>query len=320
MINPTRAALVAAVIAVGGFAAGLSAPPAAAQQNAPAVIFESLMDSYFGDDDGYVSLGTYDLAFAPDGPAKALVGLVNANGDVLAQFPVYPDYKLREGVFARMQVVGPADIQLTEPGLYTLVFVFDGKPISRFPFLLKQTGDGADPYNPTKTYAFDGYWRTLAHITTGTYKDESIPLVTIWLGGPDMAAPDTFQDFFMATLTRDGALVAHSKRQTSNFGNGHFEPREVTLYQPHDEKQSPNAVPLTMTELLVDGEYRLAVTRASDDAPLRDFKFTVAGGKIQPLPRTQLGFDPATDFIVPRVTKKGSTAYEFVEAIWIGSE
>ena len=167
---------------------------------------------------------------------------------------------------------------------------------------------------------FDGYWRQLAHVTTGSFKGEPIPVVSLWLGGLDMPAPDTFQEYFVAELSRDAALVAHSKRQTSFYSNGHFKRREVTLYRPHEVKQEPNAVPLTMKELLVDGQYDLKVARASDGAPLRHFKFTVAGGKIQPLARSQLGFDPAIDFIAPRVVKKGSTAFEFVEAIWIGSQ
>ena len=307
-------------IVVCCFAAAFTALPAAAQQNPPAVVFEDLMDNYFGDDDGLVSFGAYDLVFAPEGPAKSVVALVDEKGTVLSSYKVFPDYKAREGVFARMQVEGPADYQLTEPGVYGVVFLFDGKPITRFPFILKQSGDGADPYNPKKTYVFDGYWRQLAHVTTSSYKGEPIPIVSLWLGGLDMSAPDTFQEYFVASLLRDGALVAHSKRQTSFYSNGHFKRREATLYQPHDEKQAPNAVPLTMKELLVDGSYDLKVARASDGAPLRHFKFTVAGGKIQPLARTQLGFEPAIDFIVPRVLKKGSTGFEFVEAIWIGSQ
>lgn len=293
---------------------------AIAQQYSPAVIFESMMDSFFGDTNGIVVFGDYDLAFAPEGPANAIVGLVDSNNNVLAQYNIFPDYRVREGVFARMMVQGPADVHLTEPGRYTMIFVFNGEPISRFPFLLRQTGDGEDPFDPEKTYAFDGYWRTLAHITTGSFKDEPIPVFSMWLGGLDMPAPDTFQEFYVANLYRDGALVAHSKNQTSFFSNGHFERREMILYHPHDEKQAPNAQPLTMKEMLIDGTYVLDVARASDGAKLRKFLFSVADGEIQPLPRTQLGFDPAVDYMVPRVTKKGSTMFEFVEAIWIGGE
>lgn len=307
-------------LAMFGFLLVATAPPSQAQQNPPAVLFENLMDSYFGNDDGFVSFGDYDLVFAPEGPAQAVVGLVDKDGTVLGQFPAFADYKRREGVFARLQIQGPADIQLSEPGLYTMVFVLDGKPITRFPFLLKQTSGGDDPFDPQKTYAFDGFWRSLAHITSGSQQGETIPVVSLWLGGLDMPAPDTFQAFFEARLYRDGTLLAHSRRETSSYSNGHFQRQEVLLYQPHEPKQSPNSVVFTMAEMQIDGQYELKVTRSEDDAPLRVFKFTVADGKIQPLTRSQLGFDPAVDFIVPRVTKKGSTGYEFVEAIWIGSE
>ena len=291
-----------------------------AQENPPAVIFEGLMDSYFGQDDGFVVFGDYDIAFAPEGQVDAIVGVVNSDGEVLAQFPFYPDYKIREGVFGRIQVVGPADIQLTEPGLYTMVFVMDGEPITRFPFLLEQSGDGSDPFDPEKTYVFDGYWRTLAHITTGSVNDQPIPIFSVWLGGIDMSSPDTFQEFFEADLLRDGVLVAHAKKQTSSYGNGQFGRQEVIIYQPHDEKQAPNAIAFTMADMSVDGSYELNVSRVSDGAQLRSFRFEVSGGEIVPLPRTQLGYEPAPDYIVPRVTRKGSTVYEFEEVIWIATE
>lgn len=316
-----RALSIAVLVALAAtmLAAGTTAKPALAQDYAPAVDFEDLMDSYFGDDDGYVSFGKYDLAFPPEGKARAIVGLVNAAGEVIAQYPIFEDYAIREGVFAKMAVQGPAGVQLTEPGIYTIVFVFDGKPITRFPFALKQAGNGADPFAPDKTYAFDGYWRTLAYFTYGSFKDEPIPVLSVWLGGPDMTDPTNHEEFFKASLHRDGELLAHSKRNTSAFNSGHFEREEVLLFHPHEVKQSPNATYFTVKEL-VDGDYELKVSREADDALLRHFKFTVAEGKIQQIPRARLGYEPAVDFILPRVTKKGSTGYEFVEAIWIGSE
>jgi hypothetical protein len=310
----------AIALLVVGWTAAAAAAPAVAQENQPAVIFEGLMDSYYGENDGLVSLDAYDLVFAPEGEVNAVVGVVNANGDVLAQFAVYPDYKVRDGVFGRVQVVGPADIQITEPGLYTLVFVVDGQAVTRFPFLVQQSGDGSDPYDPQKTYVFDGYWRTLAHITVDNINDEPRPVFTVWFMPVDLPAPDAFQVLFDAELYRDGALVAHAKKQTSSFGVGDFGREEILLYQPHEVKEEPNAIALTMADLMTDGQYELKVTRSEDGAALRDFTFTVADGQIVPLPRTQLGFEPATDFIAPRVLRKGSTVYEFEDAIWIAGE
>ena len=311
-----RAIAAALVVWVGvGFA-----PTTMAQDHPPAVIFEGLMDNFFGQDNGLVVFGTYDIAFAPVGQIDAIVGVVNSDGEVMAQFPFFPDYKIHEGVFGRIQVVGPADVQLTEPGIYTMVFVVDGEPITRFPFLLEQTGDGSDPFDPEKTYAFDGYWRTLAHITTGSVNDQPIPIFSIWLGGVDMPTPDTFQEYFAAELMRDGVLIAHAQKQTSSYSNGQFRRQEVTIYHPHEENQAHNAIAFTMADMSVDGSYELNISRQSDGAPLRSYRFSVSGGEIVPLPRTQLGFEPASDYIVPRVTRKGSTIYEFEEVIWIASE
>jgi hypothetical protein len=305
--------IAAACVAVG---AGILAHPGQAQ-NPPAVVFESMMDSYFDNTSGYVSFVNYDIAFPPKGPAKGIVGILDAKGKVLTQHRFLERYKVRNGVFGRVLVTGTPGIKLTNPGRYIMVFAMNGKPISRFPFTLKQTGGGNDPFNPKKTYAFDGPWRNLAHITQGSWKKQPIPVFSVWLGGLDMAKPGTFQAYFFARLLRGGKVVAHSKRQTSFYSGGHFKRRKFNLYRPHTVKQEPNAIPFTMKELLKDGDYELRLTRKSDGAKLRSYKISVAKGKFRILKRTKLGYKPAHDYIVPRVTKKGSTAYEFVKAIWI---
>ena len=94
---------------------GLFIAPAAAQDHPPAVVYESLMDSYFDDESGLISFSTFDLAFAPETAENIVVGVLNSSGEVLAQFSAYPDYKIKEGVFARFQVQRPADVQLSEP-------------------------------------------------------------------------------------------------------------------------------------------------------------------------------------------------------------
>ncbi len=300
-------------------ALSLGAGAAAAQDNPPAVLFEGMMETFFGDDNGLVVLGDYDVVFAPEGQVNAVVAIVDAEGTVLAQYPFYPDYGNRDGVFGRIKVQKPADVQLTEPGTYTMVFAMDGAAISRFPFVLKQTGAGDDPYNPVKTFAFDGHWRRLAHIRFGGSKENPIPKFTLWMGSLDMADPDTFQAFYLAVLLRDEEVVAHSKRQTSFYSGGHFERKEFSLYHPHEKSAEANARDFAMADL-ADGQYDLLIVRAEDRKPLRYFTFTVAQGEIQPLPQTQLGFEPASDFMVPRVRKRGSTGYEFEEVVWIGSK
>lgn len=307
-----------AIMAIGLTVASPARPAQA--QHAPAIVFESMMDSPFFTKTGIVSFTAYDVVFAPKGKANAQVGIIDAKGEVVAQFAFYPDYKLRTGVFARIQAKGPADVKLTKPGRYNMVFVMNNKAISRMPFTVIEKSAGNDPFNPGKTYAFDGYWRRLGYITAGGTKEKPIPEFWVWLGGLDMPNPDQFQEYFFAELVRGGKVVAHSKRRTGFYSGGHFKRRRFSLFRPHTVKQEPNAVFFTMKELMVDGDYELRITRRTDRKLLRNFRIVVAKGKFRTLKRTQLGYKPATDYIVPRVIKKGSTAYEFEKAIWIATE
>lgn len=284
--------------------------------NAPVIDFESIMNSYFDDTSGLISFTDFRVAFAPDPPFDGLVAVLDANGQIVGKHSFYPDYANREGVFATIRAQGPADITVTNPGIYTIVFVIENKPVTRFPVRLEQTSAGEDAFNPQKTYRFDGYWRTMAHITMSSWKDEPLPILTMWIGGKDLVEGTT-KDSYLAKLMRNGETVAHSKKILSRVAAGHFKSNFVTLYHPHTEKQSPNARPYTLNDWQVDGAYEIRVTRGSDGKMIRSYDFDVMDGKIQGLERSRLGYDPATDYVMPRVIKKNATSLEMIEAIWI---
>lgn len=314
---PARAPLRTAALLAALALPGLPAPAAA--QGAPAVDFESVLESYFDDESGLLSFTAFDLVLAPEGPCKLEVVVLDAASKELARHGSWDDYRWREGVFARVNMRGPADVQLEQPGVYTLVFLHDGTPITRFQFGLVQTGAGDDPYDPVKTWRFDGPWRMYGHITTHTsFKDERIPRFTVWLGGGDLAEGKD-RGMFLATLRRGDEVLAHSKRTTGHIGPGHFERTEFSLYHPHEAKASANAEVLRLTDL-ADGDYSLTLARQSDDAPLRDYRFAVKDGALVPHEKSAFGFEPAYDHIAPRVVKRGSNTYSHVEAIWMQSK
>ena len=299
-------------------ALALLGSPAAAQ-GTPSVDFESILESYFDDESGLLSFTEFDLVLAPEGPCQLEVVVLDASSKELARHAAWEDYRWREGVFARVNMRGPADVRLTEPGVYTLVFLHDGKPITRFQFGLVQTGAGDDPYDPVKTYRFDGPWRMYGHITTHTtFKDERVPRFAVWLGGGDLPEGKD-RGLFTATLRRGDELVAHSKSTQGHIGPGHFERTEVTLFHPHERRAEANAEVLRLADL-ADGEYALAITRQSDDVLLRDYRFSVKDGALVPHAKSAFGFDPAYDHIAPRVVKRGSNTYQHVEAVWMQSK
>lgn len=286
-------------------------------QYPPAIDFETIMNGFFADESGLINFGDYRLAFAPEPPFNGMVAVLDAEGNIVSQHKFFEDYANREGVFAVIRSVKPADVQLTKPGLYTIVFVANNQPITRFLVRLEQTSAGEDAFDPEKKFRFDGYWRTRAHITLRDHKDESFPELTMWLGGKDLPEGKN-GDLFFTILLRNGEVVAHSRRTTGHISGGHFEPKYVSLYHPHEKGKEVNAELFMLRDLqIANGEYEVSVTRQSDGVKIRSYDFDVVDGKIQEMPQSQLGYEPATDFILPRVQKKGSTILEMSKAIWI---
>ena len=286
-------------------------------QPTPVVVYESLLDDiYFDDENGLISFSELDIVFAPDELAGA-IAVVNAENTVVQSFPFRPEYRWREGVFGKARIVGPADVTLTEPGVYNIVAIIDGKPVSRLPVVLEQTSAGDDPFDPQPIYRYYGLWAVCAHLTMITNSnDETHPEVTFWAGGRDLPEGERGDGFF-ARLYRDGELIGHSRRTTGFISSGHYERKTTAIYEIHEPGKEVNSKRLLLDDWTRDGEYTLTVSRKEDDQLIRRFSFTAADGEIQPMPNTELGYGPGVDYMAPRATKKGSNRYEFVEVIWI---
>lgn len=307
MTRPIATALAAlTVLVTGAFA-----------QPTPVVAYESLLDDiYFDDESGLIRFTEFDVAFAPE-ELNGSIAVVNAENTVVQSFPFRDTYRYREGVFAKAQVVGPADVTLTEPGVYNIVAIIDGTPVSRLPVGLEQTSVGDDPFDPNPTYQYYGLWAVCGHLTMITNSsDETYPEVTFWAGGRDLPAGED-GDGFIARLYRDGELIGHSRRTTGFITSGHYERKTTTIYEPHEPGKEVNTKRLLIDDWTKDGEYTLTVSRKTDDQAVRRFTFNAVDGAIQQMPNTALDYEPGVDYMAPRTTKKGSNRYEFVEVIWI---
>ena len=300
-------------------AALLSAVVSAAPR--PAFTYQSMLNIYFDDTSGLIRIMDMDLAFAPEGQINAAVALVDANNTVVQSHKFYPDPRWRETVFARLVEVGPADFTPPAPGIYNVVFLVDGQPVSRLPVRMEETSAGDDPFNPQKTYGYSGMWQAYGFLTTHrTWKEEPFPELNLWLGVKDLAE-GARKDMFVASLTRDGKTIAHSRETLGHITNKHYQETRIDLYHPHTRQQIPNAQPFVLSDWTAnDGSYALLVNRRSDGQLLRRFEVVVEGGKIRQLAATELGFEPQVDYMVPRVIRPGANRYEFIEAIWLQSK
>ena len=301
--------------------AAASLPGTAAQaQQPPAFLFEPMLDIYFDDRSGLIAFhgSGFDLAFPPDEPLRAVIAVVDDSNTVVQSFPLRQHYQNRtgNGVIARTAMDGTAEITLTEPGVYNIVFMIDGQPVSRLPVALERVEVGDDPFDHDTVYSYFGLWQRYAHITQDTWKGEDWPLLTFWAGLRDFDEPG-HQLPFLVEMRRDGELVAHSKRTQGSIPHKHYQRVKAHLYHPHERRSAANAKPFLATEWARDGDYEIRVLRSSDGQVLRRFNYTAQGGEIQPLPETLPGHAPAIDYRPARVREKGSTGYDFIEAIWI---
>jgi len=292
-------------------------------QQSPAFLFEPMLDTYFDDRSGLIVFHAagYDLAFPPDEPLNAVIAVVDDTNTVVESFPFRQNYLNRtgNGVIARTAMDGTAEITLTDPGVYNLVWMIDREPVSRLPVALERVEIGDDPFERETVYRYFGLWQLYAHITNDTWKNENWPVLTFWAGIRDFDEP-AHQLRFFAEMKRDGEVVAHSKRTQGSIPYKHYQRVESKLYHPHDPKSSPNARPFLETDWKRDGSYEIEISRVNDGAVIRTFDFSVREGEIVPLPETRLGHEPAIDYRVPRVRDKSSTGYDFDEAIWIKAQ
>ncbi|MEM6756467.1 MAG: hypothetical protein AAF586_04810 [Planctomycetota bacterium] len=316
MPDPTRLAFSCAIVLAASIVG-----VALAQSPRPTVAFDDALNTWFSDTNGLMTFDRCRVAFAPEGNINMLVAVVDPQGQVVGQHPYSPDvpHTQRNGVFANVRAdQGPLQTQLSEPGIYTIVWVIDGEPATRLPVMLRQTGAGDDPFNPQKTFAFDGLWRTHAYWEWHkTGNDYPTPKLHYWVGGLDVPEGRR-DDMFVAELIRDGEVVAHSVRTRGHLPSGKWRYDNITLAHPHEPKDAANARPWTRDDLLgTDGKYEVRFTRQSDGQMIRSYDYVVADGQIVPLPETALDYEPRTDHILPRVQKRGGNTIEMIEATWI---
>jgi len=194
--------------------------------------------------------------------------------------------------------------------------VINNQPITRLPMKVISTGGSTDPFNPATSLMLDGFWRTRTYLVMRDDQGQPLPDRVLWVGGFDLPAGRP-TDRFYVELLHDGRVVAHSKRSLGHIAAGHFKRIRFSLFQPHEDRASANAGVFSMTDLSADGAYEVRVLRGSDQARIRSFDFAVVAGKIKSMAQTQLGYQPSTDYIVPRVKRKNTNTFEIVEAIWI---
>lgn len=269
---------------------------------------------------GTLRLDHFEVAFVPQDrfPAAEAV-LADEEGTILARHHLSESYQWQEGVFGQVMVSGVPELRLPGPGLFNLFFVVEGEIASRLPFLAEHVdSEGADPFaTTTQEVTYDGLWRQLGYMIGPQESGFAGPIFTFWAGGKDLADP-TSGETFRAALYDGSSILFHSRRVEGHIQTGAYREHDIQLFQPHEPDEQTNAPIMTLDDIsaLPDATYVLRVFRETDNAVIRTFAIDVMDGQVRQHERAVLGYEPAMDFIVPRVRRPGSNTVRFVEATW----
>ncbi len=314
----TNATLFLAIrITLAGAAAAITvacgSPDARSEDQGPTVGLDSILNSDIYDN-GFLGFSEYDLIFAPAGQVDAKVVVTNKSGEV-AQFGFFPDYRYSNGVFGKLRPQNHAETTLPA-GDYAMEFYVSGDVATRVPFSVEAGAVSDDPFNPGSKVTFTGPWQDFAYFTFIPNREIETSNLSFWAGASDLPDGETRGAIFVK-LTRNGKLVAHSKRNQGTLDHNLLRRHTMMLFQPHERNGEANAIAFSKADMEKNGKYKLTVELTDSGKVIREYEFKSAGGALSPHPRTALGYTPKADYIAPRVLKQGTTSYEFVEAFWI---
>lgn len=200
-----------------------------------------------------------------------------------------------QAVYSRFQPYGaPASHNFDSAGNYELAFELDGKPVTRVPFTVALSASG-DPFNPATSVAIDTELMHWAQLRSEV--DHPTPTMELgfWLRKSDLDLKPG--EDVQITFERAGQPVYRCREiRASNLPSGP-EWRNYNASILFPEAKGGRSV-FQKDFLKLDGDYRV-VFRAGDRI-LRAFQYTIQNGQAVPHARSEFGYEPAVDYLLPR--------------------
>lgn len=216
------------------------------------------------------------------------------------------------GVFCRYRTVGPsASYAFTEAGDYSLSVAIDDRTLTSVPFTVQIKSSG-DPFDPKTMALTDSALMHWAQLRVRDPKSSGANVEVVFrLRGDEFAVPpkeniEVFIENQGQKVYRAGTLSAAGLPKGGNWG-------KFTKSVQYRKEQGSGVVKVgDFTKR--DGDYRI-VLREGGKA-LKAFPFVIEGGKVTAHRRSAFGYEPATDFLLPRVVG-GRESGQFVDVTWI---
>jgi hypothetical protein len=286
------------------------------QARKPAAEYVSLLNLRFYEADGGFLVDGAQLVFPPQGVRGATFVLSKAGGGEVASVPLRVEPFGSFPAFALLVPDGtPGVVKVGQSGDFIMAIKVNGEAVTSLPFSMKEEA-GADPFNPKRRFTREGPWRELAFMSVAVDGDNANVSFNWWMSLRELASAAGRQ-LCTVHLMQGGQEVATSNSPVvPSAHDWQFFTRELVEAKSAGK---PTRQYLTKQALAAkDGEFTVVVK--VNGQPVKSYRMQVKGGQIQSLERSRLGYEPAADFVSPRMidaSSGSSSNYRMLEAFWL---
>lgn len=280
-----------------------------AQNYEPAIEYTSLLDMRYYSQSGGFLLEGLQVVFPPSDDQPFELIIFDNNNKKIFNLPLRLEQWQDFPAFGMLKPNGmPGNINIGKAGNYNLVVICSGKKITELPFELRVTG-GDDPFNPQKNYLREGIWNSLGYLSFYSDKPDDALNFNFWMSRVEMPEGNK-KSLCTLHLLKDGKEIA-AARSAFAVRSDDWMHYKIQLFTPK------NNFTLSMLEN-EDGNYEIQI-KVKEDIVKR-YAVAVDNGKVKSLKQSELGYEPSTEFLSPKLvdTSSGSnSSYKIADAFWV---
>ena len=285
------------------------------QSNKTAISYESFMDMRFYENEGGFLVEDLVVVFPPTGKPSATFVIMRPSGEVVGSVPLQYSPLERFAAFGRFHPApgNPGRVSVKQTGDFVMGVKMDGELITTMPFSLKEEVS-SDAFNPGKKYVRSGPWSDLAFFSQITDDPDAMLHFNFWLSTRELPAGMRRPKVTLHLMLNGKEVAASRAPVVPDYMDWYFYERKELIMETKPKQKWLNLTDLTKQ----DGEL-VMIVKAEGQA-IKSYKTRVTGGKLQALERSQLGFEPRTDFISPRyvdLTDRSRSDFTMRDMFWV---
>jgi len=283
--------------------------------NQAAIEYDSLMNLRFYEESGGFLVDSLVVVFPSAGLGPATFVIMKPGGEVVASVPLRYEPLEKFSAFGLLRPApgNPGNVRVGQAGNFVMAVKIGNQTITTLPFALKEQ-ISSDPFNPGKKIVRDGPWSELAYFSQITDDPSAMLHFNYWLSTRELPPAMKRPKVTLHLLTNGKEIASSRAPVVPDYLDWYFYERKELILE-----EKPKQRWLALSDLTKqDGEIVMIVK--ADGQPIKSYKTTVVGGRLQTLERNRLNTEPHTDFISPRyvdITDRSRSDFTMRDMFWI---